>query len=501
MAVRNYQNSRTLDVHRWSDHPEVNSFVNSIYNDYFANAKTSKKDNQAIRKKHLKVVLLDLYVCWYEDPSMHIAVHMSPNAYSNGHAVGKVERYNELKIKRSTIDVIHRLTQVRLIGFKKGWQDPKTLKSFLSRIWASSKLIKLFEDAAFGYFHIRYSRNREVIQLKDADKKLIDYDNSPKTEEMRKVLMKYNALLEKTFIDIPSLDRPTIVIDAKDRQRRRYKDHFVHISHQGKFVYRVFNNGSWEQGGRFYGGFWQRIGEKYRQNIRINEMATVEVDFSGLHIILAYAKEGIDYWKHTEEDPYAIPVKGINDPEIGRSVVKLLTLLALNASDETLLFKAFRSQFEYNMLPLNFSFTNVVLKKILSDIKERHLKISHLLGTGAGLELMNIDSQITEYIIKDFVKTDSPILTIHDSYVVTVGMEDRLERLMKNAFEYVTSKQKTKLKFNRNMTMRYLNQYKFSTGPDRDFYLDMLSDITKSKSPAKGYVRRLERHKKNFTRK
>ena len=34
-------------------------------------------------------------------------------------------------------------------------------------------------------------------------------------------------------------------------------------------------------------------------------MATVEVDFSGLHIILAYAKEGIDYWIHTEEDPYA----------------------------------------------------------------------------------------------------------------------------------------------------------------------------------------------------
>ena len=153
------------------------------------------------------------------------------------------------------------------------------------------------------------------------------------------------------------------------------------------------------------------------------------------------------------------------------------------------------------MLPLNFSFTNVVLKKILSDIKERHPKISLLLGTGAGLELINIDSQITEYIIKDFIKTDSPILTIHDSYVVTVGMEDRLERLMKDAFEYVTSKQKTKLKFNRNMTMRYLNQYKFSTGPDRDFYLDMLSDITKSKSPAKGYVRRLERHKKNFTRK
>ena len=26
--------SRPLDVHRWSDHPEVNQFVNKIWNEY-----------------------------------------------------------------------------------------------------------------------------------------------------------------------------------------------------------------------------------------------------------------------------------------------------------------------------------------------------------------------------------------------------------------------------------------------------------------------------------
>ena len=32
MTERNYLPSRPLDVHRWSEHPEVNIFVDTIYN-------------------------------------------------------------------------------------------------------------------------------------------------------------------------------------------------------------------------------------------------------------------------------------------------------------------------------------------------------------------------------------------------------------------------------------------------------------------------------------
>ena len=55
MNRNDYEHSRLLDVHRWSDHPEVNAFVDDIFNTYF-------KQKTKIRKKHLKVVLLDLYV-------------------------------------------------------------------------------------------------------------------------------------------------------------------------------------------------------------------------------------------------------------------------------------------------------------------------------------------------------------------------------------------------------------------------------------------------------
>ena len=54
------------------------------------------------------------------------------------------------------------------------------------------------------------------------------------------------------------------------------------------------------------------------------------------------------------------------------------------------------------------------------------------------IELMNLDSRMVEFIIKDFVKTNTPILTIHDSFIVPFGEEDRLLELMKAAFSTIS---------------------------------------------------------------
>ena len=63
MANRDYQHSRILDVHRWSEHQEANLFVDEVY-DTFLNRQ--EQENTRIKKKHLKVILLDLYVALAE---------------------------------------------------------------------------------------------------------------------------------------------------------------------------------------------------------------------------------------------------------------------------------------------------------------------------------------------------------------------------------------------------------------------------------------------------
>ena len=65
---------------------------------------------------------------------------------------------------------------------------------------------------------------------------------------------------------------------------------------------------------------------------------TSEVDYSGLHIVILYAQEGINRWAEINEDPYHL--HGINNIDL-RAAAKLLLLTAINAEDEATSFRAF----------------------------------------------------------------------------------------------------------------------------------------------------------------
>ena len=58
------QGARQFDVHRWSDYPEVNAIVQSLLDEIVKLRRSKRKRIREIKKiqKHLKVVLLDLYV-------------------------------------------------------------------------------------------------------------------------------------------------------------------------------------------------------------------------------------------------------------------------------------------------------------------------------------------------------------------------------------------------------------------------------------------------------
>lgn len=251
MTDNKYENSAPLDVHRWSEYSEVNQFVDEIHSEHFADY------HKDIMKKHLKVVLLDLYVRWCEDPTMYIAVSMTKSGYK------AKSRYNALNISSKTIDVIHRLWKQELITFKKGFHDPKG-KSFITRIRASDALIELFKEVKFSIYHIGNPEGRETIILRSENKEDIEYDDTADTRRMRDHLESYNDLLWRTFIDIPEVATP--IIDVGKGKKTKH----VRITPHDKFVRRVFNNGNWKQGGRFYGGWWQRIPSAWRGKITLN---------------------------------------------------------------------------------------------------------------------------------------------------------------------------------------------------------------------------------------
>jgi hypothetical protein len=489
---RDYNYSRLLDVHVWSDYPEVNEFINLIYDTYFS----TQNGKRSIAKRHIKLVLLDLYVAWLTDPDLCLSVNMTRDFYSRNFGTGTT-RYNELNISAKTITVINTLKSddVGLIGYKRGVEAQEGYGTgFISRIWAEPKLVRMFEKSAFNEFMIYSHHDRETVLLRDKDKNDIPYESTDEIVSQRSLVKHYNELLERTFIDIGSANSPRLEIEKNKGSKDPNKPHYVRITHKGKFTYRVFNNLSWDEGGRFYGGFWQRVGQDYRNDILINDEETVELDFNSMHPVLAYAKKGVDYWKDIGTDPYDLPVAQINDPDISRHVVKKLILLALNANNDDELFNAFRSEFDYSLLGgLEHKFTNDALGKILDSIKAKHPTIADQIATGAGLELMNLDSKIVEFVIKQFLQTNTPILSVHDSFRVQTSQRDKLARAMKDACAFVTGQTEIKYKQDEPIYQDAVAWRQL----DRDFYLDRMKDLKTTKRTT-GYLNRLNKHNKFF---
>ena len=274
--------------------------------------------------------------------------------------------------------------------------------------------------------------------LRDQKKQDVEYEDTNQTRAMRSLLKRYNDLLAKTHIDIHYLDKPII-------RFQNPKAAPLPITQGDKFVRRVFNNGRWDQGGRFYGGWWQRCPSGERKHIYFDGTITQEMDFSGLHVVLLYAQKGIDYWATIDEDPYIVDWPEGTEASIDqRDAAKLLLLTAINANNEKQAFKGFRAQHDRSHPEKKL--TDKILGEVLLKLKEKHEPIADKIASGAGIDLMYIDSQITERLIACFTDLGVPMLTIHDSYVVPFAYDIILEREMKKAFYEVTKVKEVKLK-------------------------------------------------------
>ena len=417
--------ARPLDVHVWSDYAEVNTFVELILKDL----KGIDGKRKTIRKL-LKVMLLDLYVAWCSDPNLKLMFSRDNNAYA------AKSRYNELSIGKKMIEVVDALVACGLVNEKIGFHDRRTGSAFRTRLWPTARLIAYFKQVKFHQFHVHNDEEREVIILRDKDKENEEYvDNNQDLDlaAMRTLLRDYNELLDRTHIDIETLEQGVIQLGEGKAKR------CLPINQRSKFVYRIFNNSRWDHGGRFYGGWWQRCPKAWRTEIVFDGVGAMELDYSGLHIVILYAQEGINYWKEIGEDPYQIDQVEAFDTNIDtRSAAKLLLLTSFNADNEKEAFGAFRDQSPAGSAEKRMK--NKELSNLLGQLKEKHPAISHKIASGAGIELMYVDSQITERLIKRFTyHYKCPILSIHDSYLVPFGYDRILHEEMCDAFFEVTS--------------------------------------------------------------
>ena len=411
-------NSRPFDVHRWSEYPEVKALTNEILHELFE--KFPNKHTESKREKALRVLLLDLWCSLKEDPLQYIGIQLSSNAYQAG------ERYNKLHLKYGPIRECFKALVLAgyLVGYP-GFYDHKTGIGRVTRIIATTKLRRRFLKTNWSN-NIQLQRvDDEVIILKGKDdKKIIDYVDNKLTMRMRDDVERYNRFIED------------VQLDVSIRDKEIPENIYLHR----KALYRVFNNSRFNQGGRFYGAWYQGYERWIRERITLDNKETVEIDFRGLHIILAYAMVGIDFHASTgEDDPYLIKDLEYSAEDLYkyRNLIKTTFLIMLNAKSENSAVKAVFSKWKDNKekssvekteYPENVSHGQI--KKLMVWIKNTHQPIAKLFNSGIGLDMQFLDSEIANRVLMKMIDKEMPVLPIHDSFVCKKQDEKVLREIM-----------------------------------------------------------------------
>ena len=502
MSDRDLDHSRPLDVHRWSDYPEVDEWVDKFWHQHlaecFPDAEGAGRKPQQTPRNMFKVLVLDLYIMWLEEPTMCLGVSRTRSQYSPS------SRYNSLHISYKLVEVIDALLEQGFIDQHLGTEGAGKV----TRIWPLEPLIEQFKGAAFSEFMIGTHEKRETVilnsrevikgedlehsvQLKTA--KPIPYEDSDdrRIEPTRDLLRRYNALLARTHIDLGCEERPELLTEQYNRATKEHELRRVSLSQRNKFVRRVFYRGDWNLGGRYHGGWWQQVQSRYRQHTLIDGGHTIEADYSGFHVALAYALEGQD----PPADPYAFE----NDvsqltPNQQRADIKLLALTAINADSRKAAFAAFRDQRNRDQRNTpkedRVSYTDDLLNQLLDTFLEGHEPIRHYLCTDKGVELMAIDGNITTKIIEHFTDRKIPILTVHDSYILSSEHERALMEVMKTATAQELGLEKAQIKQDRiSPTMIQTFKNMDRTFADYNYWKILNESIIKTD----GYLERLDR--------
>lgn len=313
---------------------------------------------------------------------------------------------------KESYDALHGLEYIEVS--KNGWIDRATGKGEVTRIVAMPKLRKLLKKA-LPQETILFSRHpkEETLILrtekKNGRKHLLDYEDADDTRSMRDRLRQINNRLSRHWYDLELSEDQFAKLSEEMAERHKVKPKTPpEIDFSARSVYRVFNNGTFEEGGRFYGAWWISLLSEYRQYITIDQKHTVEVDFSNLHPAMMYAKEGLPLIG----DAYDIE-------SIKRDFVKTAFAQLVNGR------RKYRTPEDFKPDEQGMTW-----KDVLSTVESKHEPIKEYFRTGHGLKLQRLDSDIAERVILHFAEQGYPCLPIHDSFIVHHGLEDELKETM-----------------------------------------------------------------------
>lgn len=365
-------------------------------------------------KRHVKAILVNMVRLYWFRPDYWLYYTADSNAWRDKNRPD-ARGLNPLDLSRKLCEVVGAMVEAGYLAYKPGYNNRGEAGdkrwNVQSRIALTPKMNAFIRQQGLHIRDVRHHPKTPLIRMKVGERLVTKFKrNLPKqVRDSEKFIKQYNDFLAQQDIDLDIKDHPYFLDETS--------------------IYRVFNRGSWELGGRFAGAWWMNCRSDHRSKILINGEETIELDYAAQHINLLYALAGLPIPK---DDPYTLP-------HVSREVVKEVCLILINAKNVKSAYKACQSNVndggvlteEDATLFGNQASFEAFLKNKLFD---KHKPILSSFGSDMGVHLMNIDSNICEKVLRAMTAKEISCLSVHDSFIVPQQHKKVLHEAMQQAY-------------------------------------------------------------------
>ena len=363
-------------------------------------------------------VLANLVVAGFNrvDPSRFAAIPFRRKAYTGVTSRGAAVALRELLKQREWIEGVR--------GFKKRDPAGNRRMSRNSRYRPTEQMRDAFE---------RHGVHGRSVTIADSwllrlNKKQLCGPVPDDVSESRSVLSAVNKRLARAKINLPPDIWP--LISARHGRERASASRQKEAAYSGDAsavsLYRAFTKG-YAFGGRLYGGWWMNIPREYRPLITIDGEPTTECDYAQFHPAILYQEANA----HPPYDAYVPPdMPGGKDVrELAKTTFQRLLNGKLGAERAPEIMDIGLDEGEVSPLPDSVPFSAFVAALI------RHNQpISHRFGTGYGVRLQRMDSDLALDILAKLEAMEIVGLPVHDSFIVQERHAALLTDMMQELF-------------------------------------------------------------------
>ncbi|MDA8943645.1 hypothetical protein N9I04_06885 [Alphaproteobacteria bacterium] len=378
-----------------------------------------ERKRTASAQKHfehaIERLLTELWLGTFIHPEYEAGIHRRSNWYS------ETPQYRDPNLTYpqaiAAYDGMVATDFIRVV--RDGYFDRDTGKSDVTKVIATDKLLQVLEGLDGNPFkEVKPDLDKECILLRDrinGQRVLVPYENNKTTNEMRENLITINKCFARHWPDLRITNDDYTAL----QERLRLEQDKSPIDFSKRILTRIFSNGRFDHGGRFYRAWWHNVPSEYRKYITIDGKRTCEYDYSQLNPHMVYFLRGA---KMGDEDAYD-RVFDCNHRDIVKEAFNAMIQASTNLTHKPKKLDLSEVDFDW-----------ATLKQAILDA---HKPIADVFFQGHGNHLQYIDSCIAENVMLNFIKAeDAPVLPVHDSFIMhyAYGELGELEEEMRRSF-------------------------------------------------------------------